>query len=397
MKFNKYAVLTKSALLISPILAFFFLCVQVKKGVSQGAAFVVSFFFAILSLRYLPSFSNDKARYIERNKTFSEYSFEDFLVYLQETHRPDYLFDLLNFIFAAAGVNVRYFFFFITFLTVYSVFLFFNKSLRSLAGTSLSFSKLTFFFIALSFSLTGLLSGLRFILAGSFFIWVVYFFYFDKKFGKAVFFAFLALSTHFSFFYLLVVLGLSYFLVNFNVSVLRLFLILSFGFYFLSVDFLSSIFGVLSFSESYYNKILLYSEFDRESSRNALILSYLKNLWFYFAAIYLILDKKKSDEVLLPLLLLLFSAINFVSSFPIAFGRYIVVAKILFLLYILSRSALGRMSNKYFYAFLILYMLGFMVDLLVLRVNFQESLSFSDFFLTVFSLYSGGAVHKVLY
>src|SRR5690554_1572026 len=394
MTFSKYAVLTKNALFVSPVLGVVFLWAQLKKGVDKGAVFVVSFLFAILSMRYVPSFSNDKARYIERSETFSEYSFGDYVGYLRETLRPDYLFDFLNFTLSVSGVNVRYFFFLITFCTIFSVLLFFKKSLRVLAAPNFRFSNLIFIFFVLSISLPGLFSGLRFMLAGSFFVWFIYFSYIDRCVGKAAFFAFIALSTHFSYSYLLVMLGLAYWVSN--IGVLRALLVVSFGFYLIPVSLLASIFGWLSLSDGYHHKLSLYTELDRDVSKNAIILSHVRNIWFYFAVLYLVFDKDKSNKIFLSVLLLLFSSVNFVNSIPVAFYRYIGFAKVIFLLYLLSKFVSGRLSNNYFYCFFVLYALGFMVDVLVLRVNFQESFFSAESLLTVFAIYFEDSVHEVM-
>lgn len=394
MTFSKYAVLTKNALFVSPVLGVVFLWVQLKKGVDKGAVFVVSFLFAILSMRYVPSFSDDKARYIERSEAFSEYSFGDYVGYLRETLRPDYLFDFLNFILSVSGVNVRYFFFLVTFCTIFSILLFFKKSLRVLAEANFRFSNLIFVFVVISISLPGLFSGLRFMLAGSFFVWFIYFCYIDKCFRKAAFFAFIALSTHFSYSYLLVALGLAYWVSN--IGILRALLVVSFGFYLIPVGLLESIFGWLSLPDGYHHKFSLYTELDRDVSKNAIILSHVRNVWFYFAAIYLVFDKDKSNKIFLSVLLLLFSSINFVNSIPVAFYRYIGFAKVVFLLYLLSKFVSGRLSHNCFYCFFVLYASGFMVDVLVLRVNFQESFFSAEFLLTVLAIFFEDSVHEVM-
>tara|TARA_B100000700_G_scaffold331157_1_gene461888 strand:+ start:6537 stop:7724 length:1188 start_codon:yes stop_codon:yes gene_type:complete len=395
MTFSKYAVLTKNALFVSPVLAVIFLWVQLKEGVDKGAVFVISFLFAIFSMRYVPFFSDDKARYIERSEAFSEYSFVDYVAYLRETLRPDYLFDFLNFILSVSGVNVRYFFFLITFCTIFSILLFFKKSLRVLAAANFRFSNLIFVFIILSISLPGLFSGLRFMLAGSFFVWFIYFLFINKSVGKAAFFAFITISTHFSYSYLLVMLGLAYWVSS--IGLLKALLVISFGFYLIPVSLLVSILGGVALPDGYYHKFSSYTELDRDVSKNAIILSHVRSIWFYFASLYLVFDKDKSNKILLSVLLLLISSVNFVSSIPVAFYRYIGFVKVLFLLYFLSKFVSGRLSNSYFYCFFVLYALGFIIDVLVLRVNFQESFFSSESLLTVLAIYFEDSVHEVMY
>lgn len=79
-----------------------------------------------------------------------------------------------------------------------------------------------------------------------------------------------------------------------------------------------------------------------------------------------------------------------------AFYCYIIFVQIIFLLYLLLKFVSGRLSNSYFYCFFFLYALSFMVDVMVLRLNFAESFLSVDSLLTVLVFYFEDSVHDVI-
>ncbi|MDC9499814.1 hypothetical protein PSH39_19820, partial [Pseudoalteromonas sp. Angola-20] len=117
MSINKNTLIMYVLFILSPLLSLPLIFLQLKKKLDKGIIFIFSLFIAILSYRYIPNLTNDKARYIERSEMFSNFSFSQLLDYFSLVKRPDFIFDTINFIFSKLDVSIGFFFFFITFST----------------------------------------------------------------------------------------------------------------------------------------------------------------------------------------------------------------------------------------------------------------------------------------
>lgn len=180
MRINKFPIFTFSVLFISPLGAVPFLIYQLRRGMDKGACLIISIIFGFLSYYYAPKETNDKYSYVEKFYAFQDYSWAEFLQYLAVTLRPDFIFDALVFFFAKSGFSVKVLFFVITFSTIYLFLSFARVLLDQLSFRRFKYQNITLLFIILGFSLPGLFSGVRFLLAGSFFVWFLYFFVFKK-------------------------------------------------------------------------------------------------------------------------------------------------------------------------------------------------------------------------
>ncbi len=82
IKINKFYILTINSLLLSPIASIPFLVLQLRKKAAI-IDMLVSIIMGFFSLRYIPSFSNDKVRYIECSDLSVSYSLNNLLLYFK--------------------------------------------------------------------------------------------------------------------------------------------------------------------------------------------------------------------------------------------------------------------------------------------------------------------------
>lgn len=382
--------------MLVPFLATIPLFFQLRKGKDNGACLLMSLLAGMLSFNYIPSYSNDKSRYIERGEYFSSLSFDEFIAYLTNSLKPDYIFDLLNYIIVSSGLkDVRVFFFVITFFTVYSILIALKKIIIKTTEKDFSYSLLTLILVIAAISLPNLLSGMRFTFAGSFFLWFIYFLAFNKRPIWATIFLLLSIATHFS--YSLLGLAALAVLIKPRVLVMKTALILSLLFYIVPQDFLTNITSVLSLPSGYISKVNAYTQSEIEFSREIVILSYLRNLWFYLTIPYLLKYNPKSYSTFFILVTSMIVFINFMNPITMAFDRYVVFFKILFSAYLIYETVALKKSKKVFYMFMMLFLLGWVVDVFVMRVNLLESYSIINLF-TIFNIFSDlGSSHRVLY
>lgn len=384
MKINKFNILTVNSFLLSPILSMPFIILQLRKKNDTIVSLLISIMIGFFSLRYVPSFSNDKVRYIERGELFVNYSLNDLLLYFKAANRPDYLFDLLNFTFAKANIDIKYFFFFITSLSVFLTFIASKKIIKITTNSDFTYSNLNFFLILISFSAINILSGLRFFLAGSIFLWFLYFFYFKKTYLKAMLLLFLAIATHFS--YSLIFLAIAFAFLNQNFKFPKILLTSSLLFFILPNSFLESILGLGFLPSAYLGKADLYLSSDTVYTDSALILSLIRNIWYYFAVITMLLYKPLKNDRFYILMIFTIVFVNITFFLPAVFDRYVTYIRVLFAIYIvyLFTTNKNKKTIIIFFSFLLLFGLSVYTDLfIVLRYNIDRSYSIE----TMWSIY----------
>lgn len=382
MKINKLSILTVNTFLLSPILSIPFMALQLFKKNDNFITLLVSILIGFFSLKYIPSFSNDKTRYIERSYQFSDFNFSDLIFYLNTTNSPDYLFDFYIYFFIQLGVDFKYFFLIVTSISTYLVF----KAIKGIVGSSLGkkfiYDNLSLIIVVSSFSLTNLLSGIRFFLAGSIFLWFIYYFYFEKKYFLSFLFMILALSTHFSYF-LFIVATIIAFLIGQtekkSISSLKIFLLLSSLFFIIPRDIIEGLLTSLYLPTEYLYKVDLYIADSREDTESSIILNFLKNMWLYFSFVYLLFAKSKVDYRIYTLMVVFFISISFLYSIPLVFNRYLGYYKIIFSIYLILKIINKEDSRVLATLLLISYLIGFLIEIFVFRINFFESYSFSSF------------------
>ncbi|MCC2591359.1 EpsG family protein [Chryseobacterium sp. MFBS3-17] len=334
---------------------------------------LISLLFGFLGFLYIPTITNDKAKYFIRFEYFEKISLENFLQYLVLTKRPDFIFETLMYLFAQSKVNIQWLFFIISTFVVYSILTFCNKILEInlIKSKRLLLTPFMVLITIFSLSYSGLLSGVRFYFALSIFIWSIYFLFIDKNRTKGILLLVVTIATHFSFsFFIPAIIITFFFQKKLN---LKLILAISLIFLFLPQNILANILGFLEMPETYGNKADAYLNNEVEFSKNSIILTFLRNAWIYFLYVFILFINKDKKDLLTKILVVFTAFVNITYSVPIIFNRYVIVLKVLFLSVIFIRCLHSKNQLKYLYILGILFFINFVVDINVLRYNILAS------------------------
>lgn len=370
MKFNKYKYESIVLFLLSPFITVLFQMFFLIKG-SRFALKIFIFTLGLIGYIYVPSYSNDKTRYYERYEVFKGINFEGFIGHLVITKRPDFFFEALNYIFAILNVNIQLLFLLINTFSIYTVF-----KLSDLITNYFASNKrlVSFLLILFSFAIQHLYSGIRFTFASCIFLWGVYFFEFKKNKTKGALILLLSLVTHFSMLALVLTFVLFQLFKRFNFKYI---FYISFLFLLIPKEALFQLFGVFSLGDGYASKVDSYVHGDDFITQNfdnnfsSVIVYYARNLWIYFAYLYLIIQSKNRSNRFLQLILLYVALVNVFYAFPTVFSRYLILIKFLFTIYLISNYLSNK--KKWPLVFLILYFITFCVDLYVIRPNLNAT------------------------
>lgn len=371
--------------LLSPFLSIPFILIQLKLGRDKYMALLISILVGLLSFSYVPTFSDDKVRYIERYNEFKFFNYLDLWSYFKRVGRPDFIFDHFIFFFSKVSISFNYLFFIITFFTVLLIFNFIRKIAISEFHGQFNFSISIVLLILFSFSIPDLLSGIRFNLALSIFIWAIYYIFNSDNKMKGLLLMLLTILLHFSFSFFIIPLVLVYFWPK-KIS-LRLVLAFSLVFVFLPKEFLLNIFGFLSLPENYLNKASLYLENEVEFSDNAIILRYISQLWLLFVVYYFVFVNKERRSKLYYMVVISIAVVNITYAVPLVFNRYLILLKLLTTTFFIILYINKRIKPIYFYIFFLLSLLSFFIGFYVVKVNFEASYSLQNLItlVTIFS------------
>lgn len=364
--------------LLSPFMAIPLIGVQIVRK-DKNVFLILAILIGILSFLYIPNLVDDKATYYERYEVFVNYTFSDFQYYLVATKRPDFIFESLIFLFSKLNLNIQYLFLFCTSFISFSIFRFIY-TMATLKGDAVNFKNVVLLSL-FSLSFLTLFSGIRFYLATSVLLFAFTFF---LKFGinkKFIVLMFITMQIHFSMVVFIVIfLALRYL----NTKQITYLFYFSFLLMFFSSKLLDIAGSVLSFSESYSNKVNVYTDNELTTvSENASILNRIRNMWIYIAMLFIIASKNK-NFVLVKVLMLLCVVLNVVSSVPMVFNRYSGLFKIFFIGYFLWYSYQNK--KKYYWFYLVLF-ISFFIDFYLMRYNFLETLNNSSI-LTIVNILS---------
>lgn len=374
MKFQKGNIEQLVIFSLSPFLSLPIVLYNLHKN-NRFSQVLVSVLMGVVSFLYLPSYTNDKTRYLERFVNFKNLNLNQFFNYLIEIKKPDFIFDLLIFLFSSNGIRIHFLFFFLSFFIVYSVFFLTKKILPNYLD---KLNLTTSIFILLSISLPSLFSGLRFALGGAIMLWGIYFLLYKKAFfiGGAI--LLLSVVTHFSMLFFVPAIFLVKYIKRFNYY--RIFLF-SLSFLFLSEIVFNGVLSSFSFIDSYSNKINDYTQegdFITEGLNRSLanrLMYYIKISWIYIAYVFLLINKRYDKKDLITKILFIFlSFVNLTYSFPTIYSRYLSLVKIIFMIFILKQFFYKPIKNKKMYfLFYFLFLFAFLADLYKMRYNFQAT------------------------
>jgi len=356
--------------LLSPFLTIFFQINFVAKG-SKFALNTLILTLGLIGYIFVPSYTNDKTRYYERHEVLKDLNLKGFIEYLVLTKRPDFFFEFLNFLFANCNINIQILFFLINTFSIYTIF-----KISDLVTNYFKSDKrlICFLLILFSFALQHLYSGIRFTFASCILLWGIYFFQFKREKKMGVVLLLLSFATHFSMLVMVLAFTCYVFFKNINFKYVFYF---SFIFLIIPKELLSQVFFYFDFNSGYGTKVDGYISEDDFITQNfntnfsSIVVYYARNIWIYFAYIYLLFDSKSKKNNFLQLIFLLIATLNLFYAFPTVFSRYLVVIKFLFTIYLIFKY----LNNKrdVVFLFLGLYLISFSVDLYVLRPNLIET------------------------
>ncbi len=361
--------------IVSPFLSLPILIQDIKKG-NKYALTLFAIFLSILSLLYIPRFTNDKAFYYQLYENLNSTSINEFLNYLA-TGLTDFIFYILIYTFSLVKIPLQYLFLIITFFTVKIWFDIYYKSVIIYKPKSKEFL-LFFLFILFSFSLAGLFSGIRFYLSitlsfSGFFKGIV-----EEKKKTGFFMVLLAALTHFSGF---VYLPAYLFILLFKGSsrIYKIIFLLSFIFLIMPRDFLLDHITALNLIDKYQNKAQGYlgeTDYIENSidvgNFNNFLRYFFKSLWVYFAYLYLYLTRKK-DSKIKNIFYLTFAIANVFYSAPTVYNRYLILAQGFFILVMIEDYFKGIRLQKIIYMIFFIFSLNFFGNVYAMRQIFKES------------------------
>jgi len=140
--------------------------------------------------------------------------------------------------------------------------------------------------------------------------------------------------------------------------------------------------GNVSVSEGYSSKIDTYtgeSDFISNNLQRGFanqLIYYTRIAWVYFAYLYLVFNKRyNKNSLVTQLLFISLFFVNLTFAIPTIFSRYLNFVKILFVLFLLFETYTNpKFRKKEFWLFFCLFTLSFIIDIYLMRYNFQASL-----------------------
>lgn len=395
IKLKKGSLETLLVFLLSPFLSIPLIILQLKRNDKIGTS-LLSILVGLIAFLYIPAISNDKARYFERYTNYQSFSFSQFSQFQIGLQKPDFVFDFIIFFCSKLPIRLEFAFLILTWLCVFLLFKIVNTIIEHLKITNYNYLHIALLVI-FSFSLPSLFSGLRFTLGACFLVYGFFALIFERKKAKGLLFIFLATQTHFSLLFFVPAIFL-FMLDRTNRINYRLLFLISFVFLMIPSTIISQVFSSVALSESLDAKTSVYVAGDDFVSQNfdtddgSLIIYIFRTLWYYVVLLILLLNNKRLifdawSKYFINFLYCLIFFVNFTYSFTTIFSRYTIVIRLFFLLYIVYQylNKKSIWSKKIFYLIMGFYLLAFLVDIYVLRINFSNSL-FSKDSLTFFQI-----------
>lgn len=373
---KKTNILSTLLFLISPIASLPYLLLGVYKK-RKCSLLLVIILIGIFSYFYIPSYTDDKVRYIDLYNSFLIFDVDDFIFYIKN-RGLDFIFHAFLFFFAKIGLSYSMCFMVITIITLITIFYptyeFLNQSYAPKRVYLLTLLLLLF-----SISIPSLFSGVRFYMSISFIYVSILSFLLKKGNNKSLFYLFLACFTHFGVFPIAIFL-LLFFLVKNNNNLSKYLFLFSIMNMFLSsfilpliVEFFSPLYGtsIMLKVDSYLVEDDFLLQSINEGSKGTSFLLILSRFWLVFAYIYII-KTFEIRSILRNLLYTLFFLSSFLYSFPTVFNRYLLLLK-LFFTFVLLYDYIYYNNKRASYFLLFVFFASFIADIYILRNNITVS------------------------
>lgn len=366
----------KILFLLSPILSFPFVIYGIYKN-NKSSIVLFCLILSIMSYGFISGYGNDKSYYIYLYKEFELMSFHGFLEYILD--KADFIFYILIYIFSLLKIPFDFFSMFVTFLTLYIIFIGVCNFLEN-------YEYKNFFipvsFVILSLSIPDLFSGMRNYLSIAFIFYSLSLLVSNNlniknRYAKIYIFMIMGVLTHFSsIVYLLVFLCFRFA----NIKIIKLFFFLSLGFFFISKEFLTNLFLLFNFSDVYSSKIDFYVSGDGFIANSIEVgnlnnkLRILFNLsWFYLCLFFCFLNIKNNNSSFI-LLLCMMIFCNFAYSSVDLLVRYGLLVNLFFLLNVFVIGNF-KLKNILLIVMFVVYFLSWIFNFMLMRDQFFLSYS----------------------
>lgn len=333
---------------------------------------VYALFIAFISYMFIPTIEMDKSRHFEFYQYIKHFSLQEFFIY-NFKDSPDFLFRLFLYLGSVIGISFHHIIFFVTFLTVYLIFLTYYKYIKN-SGLSKRYNIIIAFLIIFSLSYIDIISGLRYTLALAL---VFYGFYIGIKSHKKMgfIFIFLGLLTHFGIISFLLLYLIYPLLDKIHIKKLKILLLISVFFVLIPQSLMLEIFQSLGISKAIDTKANAYlGGNDIENTKDTfstLFIKFFNIIWVILISLYILIkNASKTESIYYKILIYLLIFTNVFISIPIIFNRYALFIKLFLVLFLLDNE-LKKNNIKITLVFLFIFFVISFNQFIVMRVGFD--------------------------
>lgn len=330
--------------------------------------------FGLISFMYIPNFSDDRSRYFEIYDDFSSSSFNEMFVFFILSSQ-DFILQSLFYLASQFHLSAQLVFAFVTMVSISAIFLVYYRIIDFYDETSSGYGLLSFLLLIFSISYLDLLSGTRFMFAGSFVLLGFYFGIIEKKTG-AVLLLIIASFIHFStLIFLPLFLVLKIFPGQFRIY--KIIFVSSLVFIILPKSIVFFIFDLLGLGGALQEKGEAYLEGEdfvatgMSESFGALFVYYISLLWVFLGYGYLLFTLKRNSAIR-NICLLIASLINIFYSTPTIFLRYAIILK-LFFVFMLIMELYQYRRRLVVYLFCVIFSIILASQFIIARNNIFKS------------------------
>lgn len=353
---------------------------------------LIGFLFGIISYTYIPSITNDKVHYIEIYTEYGQVNTFEFIA-LNLISTQDFILQLIFHLASKSSIPVNFVFALVTFITVVLILKTIKLIIEYRSNEKIIINTTIIVLFLLSFSFLDLLSGIRFVFAGSVVLYAIYSGLLKNKLLLPLFLLVLASFIHFSTL-IFIPIFLCLKLIK-NHLFYKYIFIGSLLFIILPIEIIQngiSFFNLSSALESKSNDYLNNDDFVKTGIINGtfgnLIIYIFSLCWIFCSYLYVVLKKHKTS-IFANIFLLMGSAMNLFYTFPTIFLRYSIVLKFVFSILLLENYIKTKTKNKKPILFFItIYSLSFFSQIIISRNNILASFFNLDIISTVLILFN---------
>jgi hypothetical protein len=351
---------------------------------------LIGFLFGIISYTYIPSITNDKVHYIEIYTEYGQVNIFEFIAFnLLSTQ--DFILQLIFHLASKIFIPVNIVFGLVTYSTVVLILKTIKLIIENRSNEKNIINTTIIILFLLSFSFLDLLSGIRFVFAGSVVLYAIYYGLLKNKLFLPFFLLIVASLIHFSTL-IFIPIFLCLKLIK-NHHFYKYIFIGSLLFIMLPIEIIQngiSYFNLSTALESKSNDYLNNDDFVKTGIINGtfgnLIIYIFSITWIFCSYLYVIFKKYKTS-IYANIFFLMASAMNVFYSFPTIFLRYSIILKFVFSILLLENYIKTKNKTALLF-FIIIYSLSFFSQIIISRNNIFASFFNMDIISSVLILFN---------